>query len=165
MKILFSTWSGKENQNSPYENKYVSGDKLASKIIAEGLAKKGHEVHYFALSTRTSDRITNGVHVHHIENPRKSGEIKGYFSVYQKELENICRKYNIQLIIPRAVHLAGTGAFLVGRKLKVPVVPTVESQDFLFLLKDKNVDESYKDLIRDTLKKSEGLVQQALIIT
>lgn len=158
MKILLSTWSGKRNQNSPYESIYVSGDKLASRIIAEGLAKKGHEVHYFALSTKTFDKIINGVHVHHVRNPYKNGEIKRYFLVYRKELENLCRKYNIQLIIPRAVHLAGTGAFLVGKKLRIPVVPTVESQDFLFQLRDKNVDGGYKDLIRDTLKKSEGLI-------
>ena len=158
MRLLFAIWAGEKNQRSPYEGKYVSGDMLASKTVAEGLAKKGHDVHYFSLSTKTSHRTINGVHTHHIRNPHQNGEIEEYFLVYQKEMADLCKEHNIQAILPRAIHFASTGAFLVGKKLGIPVVPTVESQDFLFLLKDEKVDKNYKELIRETLRNSRALI-------
>lgn len=142
MNILTCVWGGAANDQSPYGTRYVSGDRVASRAIAEGLRDRGHRVHVFSLSTASETFSVKGIVVHHVRNPIQappppwSSEdlldlAPKYLEVYAEHIARLCRKEGIDLVMARTVHLTCTGALMATRAVSIPLLTTVAERDFL----------------------------------
>lgn len=142
MNILACVWGGAANDQSPYGTRYVSGDRVASRVIAEGLHERGHRVHVFSLSPGSETFSVRGVVVHHVRNPIQappppwSSEdlldlTPRYLEVYAEHIARLCRAEAIDLVMARTVHLTCTGALMAARGLGIPFLSTVAERDFL----------------------------------
>jgi len=141
-RILLTAWAGEQNQESPYSDCYHSGDKIGARIIAEGLAKKGYEVHFFSLSNQTKDFQANQVFIHHLQNPTKAPKVKWkpadilrytplFFDFFVAALVRTIWRYDIDVVLARTVHLNATGAFEAAKRTGRPILSTLAERDFL----------------------------------
>ncbi len=141
LKILFTCWAGEQNIESPYSGKYSSGDKIASRIIAEGLSKK-FAVHFLALSHKTENFREKGVFVHHFKNPIPAPHSKWtpdqilthtpkFFDRYVQKIIECIFRYQIDLVMARTVHLSATGALFASEFTARPLIATLAERDFL----------------------------------
>ena len=148
-KILFTTWAGEQNIESPYSGKFSSGDKIASRIVAEGLVKRGYQVHFFALSQSAREFSQKGVRVHLIKNPIKAPHSKWtpqqiltytpqFFELYVQKIAELIRYYQIDLVMARTVHLSATGAQFASEFTGTPLITTLAERDFLLFFDRKD---------------------------
>ena len=142
LKILFCVWGGWGNNESPYQSAFVSGDRIGSRKVAEGLAKRGHDVHFFSLANENKDTKVAGVTVRFRKNPhrlstRERDRLSGaelfskYFQAFVDGLNELCRKESFDLLMARTVFPTASGAALVAQGRKIPLVTTVAERDFL----------------------------------
>lgn len=139
MNILFFT------TNSPYQKVSPGGAEISVRLIAEGLAQRGHNIYY--LSTHRwyfGTKIINGIQTIHYS-PLRIPKLRFLNSlnswIYPKELERklwyYCFRHKIELIFTYATYPDTYCAVKVGKKYKIPVVQRIAGRYWSVLLKRK----------------------------
>jgi len=152
MNILFTTWAGEKNHDSAFGHRYISGDKLATKVIAEGLSELGHQVFYYSHADKDENHAINSVNVYHRKNTVTQKEtpweindflesMPRYFEDFVKQGIPIVKENQIELIISRMVYPACIEAYLLAKKFNIPLVSTLASRDYLYFF-NMNPDQS-----------------------
>ena len=138
---------------------YMGGSGISATSVAEGLAKKGHEVHLIVYKRpfKVNKKL---IKVHII--PVKQQAVFDYFPitlVTASKIEEVIRKEKLDLInvhyaLPYSVssYLAKQIAFTKG--VKIPVVTTLHGTDIHTIGKKKD----FKSVIKFTLENSDGIV-------
>lgn len=118
---------------SLYDPCFHGGPNNHLRHLSENLSRIGCEVHILTYGRSTIDRVINGVHIHYLRNRLLGypGQVLPFFLFSIRKIEDICRKYGINVVHGQSPSSSGYALF---RNERLPLIVTLHGTSFGELL-------------------------------